>query len=373
MEKKENHSYRGIHAEIHLANLAHNFKEIRRLVGGQVKLIPIVKANAYGHGASVVAKTLENLGVDGFGVASPEEALELRNSNIQSPLLCLGGIFKAPLSLFDEQKVVLTLFHEAQLERIEKDLSGTTRKLKVHLKVDTGMGRLGILPEEVDRFLPRLQQCPHIEVQGLLTHLACADLQEDGPTQLQYERFQQAAEKFQKTFPQAEVIHLANSSAILSGNMAHYQWARPGLMLYGAYPHARFKTKAQLKPVMHFKTSIMSLKKVAAGVPISYGGTFVTKRLTQVAVMAAGYADGYLRSFSNCGEVVIRGQRCPVIGRVCMDHTMIDVTDLKQVAMGDEVTLWGETLCAEELADKIDTIAYELFCAVSARVPRIYV
>ncbi|HEX5033467.1 MAG TPA: alanine racemase, partial [bacterium] len=253
--------------------------------------------------------------------------------------------------------------------RLEASSQG---ELSVHLKIDTGMTRLGVLPAELPKMLEALAAAPKLKLEGVLTHLAQADATSQGPTAEQFARFATAAAELKRSRPEVKIRHVALSAAILEGKGPEYDWARPGLMLYGANPHPRLEAGRRLKPVMSFETEIVSLKTVSAGTAVSYGGTWTAARTSRIAVLPVGYADGYLRHLSNRGQVLLNGQRAPVAGRVCMDFTMVDVTDIPEAKLGDRVRLWGPELRAEEVAEWAGTISYELFCAVGPRVPRVY-
>ncbi len=368
-QHKNPNQFRPTVAYINLEALRHNFLLARELAGPKVSILGVVKTNAYGHGAVHVSKVLEREGVHALGVASPEEGIELREAGIKTPILLFGGPFHAPGDLLAEYQLTPVLFNEVQLKSLASSLSSN---LSIHLKIDTGMTRLGILPAEVSSFLQSLKKYPRIELTGALTHLAQSDETFERETAQQYQSFQSAEEEIKKLDAQIKFYHLANSAALLGKNLGPCNMVRPGLMLYGVSPNPRFEEGKKLKPVMHFETEVISLKEVSAGVKVSYGGTWTTSRRSKIAVLPVGYADGYIRHLSNVGEVLLLGQRVPVVGRVCMDLTMIDVTDLPQVSLGNKVTLWGDTLPVEEMAGKAGTISYELLCAVSKRIPRIY-
>lgn len=329
----------------------------------------VVKANAYGHGAVAVGKTLEAQGIESLAVATPEEGIELREAGIQTPVFVFGGAFHAPASVLLDYKLTPVLYRAEQLESLAKDLNAN---LPFHLKVDTGMTRLGIFPSEVEGFLRALSAHPRLELAGVFTHLAAADTSFEGDTARQYERFEETEAAVRRLLPGTKMFHIANSAAILGGKLGRSNCARPGIMLYGSNPHPRFAAGKKLRPVMSFETEIVSLKSVPPGTAVSYGGTWVAARPSRIAALPVGYADGYIRHLGNVGEVEIRGKRFPVAGRVCMDLTMVDVTDLSEARVGERVLLWGPGLPAEELAEKAGTISYELYCAVSRRVPRIY-
>jgi len=366
--------FRPSFCEIDLAALRHNYQALKACANGQ-EVLAVVKANAYGHGAVTVARVLEAEGASIFGVATIEEGLELRKAGISRTILCFGGAFKASAKDLLEYQITPVIFEEETLRRLAQELSGSSAILPFHLKLDTGMGRLGIFPKELSRYLKLIQDSPALKLEGVMTHLACADEEDSHPTQVQYTRFEEVREKLSEM--QIPFFHIANSAALIEKRVDHTSLVRPGIALYGAYPNPRFESQIRLEPVLSWKTEIISLKEFPSGAALSYGATYYTSRPSKIAIMALGYADGYSRSFSNCGEVLVRGRRVPVVGRVCMDLTLIDVTDIPEVALGDEVVVIGkqgeEVLFAEELASKIKTISYEIFCGISSRVPRLAV
>lgn len=362
--------FRPTAARIDLAALRENFLLAQSLAGKSVPMVGVVKANAYGHGAVPVARVLEAAGAAALGVACPEEGVELREAGLKAPILLFGGPFDADAATLARYALTPVLYNEAQIRALQ---SSAAEPLGIYFKVDTGMTRLGFLPQELPRALKALQAAPQLKLLGVMSHLAQADLSFEGPTADQFRRFEEARALLRREVPEAKVFHIANSAAILGGKVAPGDWARPGIMLYGSNPNPRFAAGAALKPVMSFATAVVSLKTVPKGTEVSYGGTWIAPRESRIAVLPVGYADGYIRHLSNCGEVLIRGRRAPVAGRVCMDLTMVDVTDIPGVALGDPILLWGPGLPAEELAAKAGTISYELFCAVSRRVPRAYV
>ncbi|HCU25321.1 MAG TPA: alanine racemase [Deltaproteobacteria bacterium] len=362
-------SFRPTRARIDLSALRHNFRLAKTLAGPQVGLLAVVKANAYGHGAIHVARICEKEGAAALGVATPQEGLELRAAGLRAPILLFGGPFTAPGELLAEQGLTPVLYNEEQIRELQ---ASTTSRLEVQLKIDTGMTRLGVLPKMLPRILQTLEQAPRLLLTGVLTHLAQADTDSGGPTAEQYRRFAEAEALLKKWRPGIKVFQIANSAALLDGKIGACNWARPGILLYGANPHPRLQAGAALKPVMNFETKIVSLKSVPAGTAVSYGGTWVASRPSRIAVLPVGYADGYIRHLSGVGQVRLRGKLAPVVGRVCMDLTMLDVTDIPEAALGDPVLLWGETLSVETVAAQAGTISYELLCAVSSRVPRHY-
>ncbi len=356
-------------AHIDLNALRHNLKLARACAGSGAAFLGVVKANAYGHGAVPVSRILEAEGIEALAVATPEEGIELREAGIKGGIYVFGGPFHAPGSAFQEYRLTPVLYNVEQFESLATGLSA---ELAVHLKIDTGMTRLGFLPGELPEALKMLRRFPRLQLNGIFTHLAQADTTSEGPTAEQYRLFSQVEAMARQLVPAAKIYHIANSAMILEGRLGGCAWARPGIMLYGANPHPRLKAGEGLIPVMRFETEIVSLKTVPRGTAVSYGGTWVASRQSRIAVLPVGYADGYIRHLSNTGHVLLRGKRVPVAGRVCMDLTMLDVTDLKDASIGDKVQLWGPGLRAEEVAELAGTISYELFCAVSKRVPRRY-
>lgn len=361
--------FRPTRARIDLEALLHNFRLARELAGPHCPILPIIKAQAYGHGAVPVGRALQGEGAMAFGVATPGEAMELREAGIRVPLYLLAGPWTAPGDFLIQNRLTPVLFNEAQLQYLQQS-SGAP--LEFHLKVDTGMTRLGVLPGDLENFLNRLQRYPRLKMTGVMTHLAQADETFEGPTARQFETFTQVKSLVEAKFPGTAVFHIANSAALLGKKIGPFDWARPGIMLYGANPHPRLKAGERLKPVMSFETEVLSLKEVSKGTAVSYGGEWVADRPSRIAVLPAGYADGYHRSLGNHGEVLIEGRRFPVVGRVCMDLTMVDVTDAPGIRLGSKVLLWGPGLRVEEVAERAGTISYELLCSVSSRVPRIY-
>ena len=360
-------------AEIDLDALRHNFFQLKAMVGPSVKMLAVVKANAYGHGAVPVARELSQLGIDFLGVACCEEGVTLRQAGIDVPIIILGGIFPDQIEEILRLDCIPVLFDPHIASLLGKAAEKIRRDVKVHLKLDTGMGRVGSLPEQIVEFLTLLREYPSIRLDGLLSHYAESEVEDDSFTRLQMERFQEAARLIASQGFSPSYHHISNSAALVNGSLEG-NLARPGIMFYGAYPHQRFREKIDLRPVMRLKTAILHVKEVPVGTPISYGRTFVTRRDSIIATLPIGYADGFRRILSNKGMVLFRGKRLPVVGRVCMDHTMIDVTDAGGAEVGEEVVIIGsqgeERISAEEVAGWSGTISYEVFCAVGERVPR---
>ncbi len=366
-------------ATISLDALEHNVTQIKQRIGNARKILTVVKANAYGHGAVRIAQALVDLGIDFLGVATCEEGIELRQASITTPIIVLGGFFQGQgiyAHQFDLTPVVYTL---ESAQEISQCASTNHRTIPIHMKIDTGMGRLGILPLETRHFIEKLTRLTGIEIEGILSHLA--DTNQENHSGLEYtlkqvEIFNQQIEELSQMGIDPLYRHLANSAASIDELPDSFNLVRPGIMLYGSYPAKRFQQSIDLKPVMNLTTKIISLKKVPQGTSISYGRTFTCKRESLIATLPIGYADGYSRSLSNRGEVLIRERKAPVVGVVCMDLVMIDVTDIPGVALGDEVILMGaqgsEVITAEDVAEKMSTISYEFLCGIGPRIPRIY-
>jgi len=366
-------SDRPTRAEIDLHALTHNYGEVTRRVGGR-KVLAVVKAQAYGHGAVSVARHLAGLGASMFGVALVEEGRELRDAGITAPILVMGPVFPeqaAELVRVDLTPVVYTL---PVTQALSEAAGKAGRTVPVHVKVDTGMGRIGVSPEEAVQFIDTISKLPGIVVEGMMTHFADADLRDKKFAAAQLDRFEALIGSLDAKGITVPLRHAANSAAVLEYDRALLTMVRPGLMLYGYNP-LESGAVADVRPVLSLVTRIAYVKKVPAGVPISYGRTFVTKRESLIATIPIGYADGYSRSLSNRGEAIVGEKRVPVAGRVCMDMIMLDVTDVPGVAAGDEAVLIGsrgkERITADDIAAKTGTIAYEVLCGISGRVPRV--
>jgi len=342
-------------------------------------LLAVVKANAYGHGAIVVARALDHLGVEFLGVALIEEGLELRNAGIGAPILVLGGSYEGGYELMLEHQLVPIVFRPEHVTELARAAKARGVSVLAHLKVDTGMGRIGVLPQQLSEFLDHAARYPQVKLDGLLSHFASADLADPGFTREQLQRFRGAHEQLLARGIQPRWRHISNSAAVMDLLEARdgelFNLARPGLMIYGLSPSDRYPLRKQLSPVLTWKTQVTHLKQVPVGTPVSYGGTWVAPRPSLIATLPVGYADGYSRRFSNAATVLVRGHRARITGRVCMDLCMVDVTDVPKVQVGDEVVLIGrqqsESVTSDDLAKLEGTISYEVLCAIGARVPRI--
>jgi alanine racemase len=356
---------------IDLEALSHNYGEVTRRIGDR-KVLAVVKAQAYGHGAVAVSRRLVELGVDMLGVALVEEGTELREAGITVPIVVMGPVRPEQAGVIVRAGLIPVIFTLPVAQALSAAAAG--KRVPVHVKVDTGMGRIGLTPEETLTFLPELAKVPGIVPDGIMTHFADADLKDKQFASAQMDRFETLVRSLEERGIAIPLRHAANSAAVLEYDRALLTMVRPGLMLYGYDPLERRGT-GDLRPVLSLVSRIAYLKQVPAGVPISYGRTFVTKRESRIATVPIGYADGYSRSLSNRGEALVRGRRATVAGRVCMDMIMLDVTDVPGAAEGDEVVLIGcqgsACISADDVAEKTGTIAYEVLCGISARVPRI--
>jgi alanine racemase len=356
--------------------LRSNLRQIRDRVGSRIKILCMVKANGYGHGAAEISQALVGAGADAFGVATLEEALQLREAGIQALLIVLAGVFPDQLDTFLEYKLTPVVHDLVSLRALDRESSRRQVQLKVHLKVDTGMGRLGFLAAEADQWIGAIKQAKSLHIQGVFSHFSHAESVQGDYTQKQLQIFKRVLGQIRSASVVPDLVHLANSAATITLPAAYFDMVRPGLMLYGVYPSPNMKEQISLKPVLSWKSKILQLKNVPSGTSVSYGQTYVTQRESLIATLPIGYADGYPRLLSNRGEALVRGQRARIAGRVCMDLTMIDVTDIRNVRQGDEVVLLGRQGAAEISADEIaawaNTISYEILTSIGARVPRIH-
>jgi len=363
-------------ARISLGALTHNFEEVMRRVGGR-KILAVVKARAYGHGLVPVARHLLGRGAHMLGVALVEEGRELREAGIDAPVLVMGPVFPEQADAVAAWRLTPALSSRTVARALADAARKRSLRIAVHVKVDTGMSRTGVSPEDAPDLVQELMALEGIVVEGLMTHFADADLRDKAFAAQQMERFEKLLGILADRGIDIPLRHAANSASILDYQRALFTMVRPGLMLYGYDPVEGNGSGVDLQPVLSLTTRIFLLKKLSAGTPISYGRTFVTRRESLIATIPIGYADGFSRSLSNCGEALVRGVRAPVAGRVCMDMTMLDVTDVPGVREGDEVVLIGssgsERITAADLAAKTGTIPYEVLCGISARVPRVFV
>lgn len=357
------HSY----ALIDLKALESNIKEIKRIAGDK-KIISVIKDNAYGHGAIKVIEKIDDYSTI-YGVANVKEALYLKKYT-DKPFIILGGFFPAEIKYFSD-RLMPVVFDIDSLNI----LSRADKKICIHLEFDTGMGRTGFSIEEVDNIVKILKGAKKIKLMGVMAHLACAESDEKY-TKKQINNFYDIIEKIKKCGINFQDAHIANSAGMFYKLDGVVNAVRPGIMIYGSYPSSKYRNLIELKPVMTLKSHIIYLKSVNKGTPISYGCTFKTQKKSLIATVAAGYGDGYPRNLSNRGIVYVENKGpAPVVGTVCMDMFMIDVTDLPDVQKGDSVVLWGQghdEVHPDLVANRAETISYELFCHLSERVKRVY-
>ncbi len=375
MEYKLNRAW----AEIDLDAIAYNVREIKRLTGKRVELMGVVKADAYGHGVLEVIRTLLDNGITQLAVSMLDEAVQIRQLGIKVPILVLSYTDPARAEEIVLNDVTQTVFSHD----IAKALSAASVKLgrnaKIHIKVDTGMTRVGFMPGySAVKNIMEIGRLPGLTIEGLFTHFASADETERDYTMLQYERFMSICSELGRVGIHIPVKHVCNSAAIIQYPEMHLDLVRPGVILYGLYPSQQVDVgKIRLKPAMTLKANVILVKDVEQDTCISYGRTFRTSRPSRIATIPIGYADGYTRLLSNKGRMLVNGEFAPVVGRVCMDQCMIDVTDLKQeLHVGDEVVVFGRQngacISVDEVAADIGTISYEVICIIGKRIPRVY-
>ena len=365
--------------EIDVNRLAGNIRRFREFLPGHVQIMAVVKADGYGHGALPVSEVALSEGVSMLGVASLEEGAHLRKNRIASPILILGYTDPRKNRLLLELDLLPTIFHWESAYSLSQQALGMGKRMPVHVKLDTGMGRLGLRNiRNAIGFLESVYNLPGITLKGVYTHFATADDHEDESFALeQLQRFEEILKACRDKGLDIKVKHAANTAAALKYPRSHLDMVRIGIGLYGCYPgNGVERSFVKLLPVMSFKSRIVFLKKVPAGTPISYGRSFITRGDTRIATVPLGYGDGYSRMFSNRGAMLVRGKKVPVAGRVCMDLTMLDVGKVPQVHKGDEVVVFGEqggeSILVDDLAEQLGTIHYEVLCSAGKRVPRFY-
>ena len=364
--------------EIDLSAIAFNTRQIQSLVGPNVRILASLKADAYGHGALKVARTVLHNGARMLGVATVSEAIPLREAGILAPILVFGYVPHWQMREAVRLGLTLTLYSIESAQALSRAAQALNQEVKVHVKVDTGMGRLGIRAErvaEIVRLLHEITELPHLELEGIFTHFAMADAQDQTHARMQLARFQYVLRCIDEEHLRPSLVHAANSAAILSLAEAHFDLVRPGIALYGLDPSSEVRLPAEFRPALSFKTQVAQVKDIPEGECISYGCTYTTDRPTRVAILPVGYADGFRRAPTNWGRVLVHGQEAPLLGRVCMDQCIIDITHIPHVRVGDEVVLIGRqgtaSLTAEQVAQRLGTINYEVVSEILARVPRV--
>ena len=374
--------HRATRAEIDLTAFRHNLQNLRKYLDPQTRIMAIVKADAYGHGAVSCARIAVESGAANYlGAGVIEEGIELRENGLNAPILILGSIFPDEAEDLVRHNLATILCTQPLAQALSKEAEKQDKTVSVHIKVDTGMNRLGISPENLPALLDQVRNLKNLKIEAVSTHFSSADDEDLSVTQAQLEKFQTALTILQKEGVHTPIVHCANTSALFKFPESHFNMVRPGLILYGVLPSPSLRPvidqgENPFQPVMQWKSQIILLKPIAKNQPVSYSGSFTTQRDSLIATLPIGYADGLHRMLSNKMDVLIRGRRAPLVGNICMDMILIDVTDIPDVQAGDEVVIFGrqgdEMISVEELAIKGKTISYEILCSVSKRVPRIY-
>lgn len=357
--------------EINLDNLRNNYKAIKKIVGEKVELMPVIKADAYGHGAVECAKKLVESGANRFAVAIVDEAIQLRKAGINCPILILGYIPKEDIPGLLKWDLTPTIYNVEFAKELSRRAS---KEIKVHIKIDTGMSRLGFkgIDESVNS-VEKIFYINNICIEGIYSHFATSDERSKDYSYEQIKKFDEVVGALDSKGIRIPLIHFSNSAGIIDLPGSYYNCVRPGIVLYGLYPSEEVnKANIELQPVKSFKTKVSNINRIARGESVSYGRTYIAERERTIATIAVGYGDGYTRLLSNKGEVLIKGQRAKIVGNVCMDQCMVDVTHIPEVEIGDEVLLYGSSLPIEEVASWAGTINYEITCMTKARVPILY-
>jgi alanine racemase len=378
-----------VRAEIDLQALAHNIRELRRITHPDARLMGVVKANGYGHGAIEVARCALQNGAEVLGIARIEEGIRIREAGLEVPILIFGYTLPELAAEILEYDLTQTVYTYASAQALSQTATSLKKKIRIHLKVDTGMGRLGLLPKNFQEDnsgainSDTIEECLAIagldglELEGIFTHFATADSADKAYAEDQLDLFMNFLNRLRKAGLEPRVRHAANSAALIDMPQSHLDMVRPGIASYGLYPSDEVDKKhIDLKPAMALKARIIHLKKVPAGFKVSYGSTYQTRKATTIATIPIGYADGLNRLLSSSGQMLVHGQRAPIIGRVCMDLTMLDVGHIDNVQIGDEAVIFGqqgsESITVDEIASSLNTINYEIVSTITARVPRVY-
>ncbi|WP_455379279.1 alanine racemase [Petrachloros mirabilis] len=364
------------YANVDFSALIHNFSRLRAVLSPGCLVTAVVKANAYGHGAVEISRALAQHGISRLAVASVAEGVALRKAGITADILVMVDLFDEQIDDLLIHRLTPVITETRLLPTLAKAAEIMNLSLPIHIKVDTGMARLGFAPNVVPSLLESLPSWKSLRVEGLMTHLSDSDGDDPVRTEKQLERFRNLLDQLGRRGITVPVIHAANSAAIIRFPHSHFTSVRPGIMLYGYHTLPAGVSCPLLKPVLSLHTTVMQLRTIQTGESVSYNNTFIAKRTTTIAVLPIGYADGYSRRLSNNGHVLIHGRRAPIVGLVCMDMTMVDVSDIATVRVGDEVTVIGrqgeEEVWANDIAEWTGTIPYEVLCAIGPRVPRIY-
>ena len=379
-----------IWAEIDLKAIAHNVRELRRITAPEARLMAVVKANAYGHGIIEVARQALQHGAEALGVARAGEGIQIRKAGLDASVLVFSYTPPDMAKKLVEFDLTQTVYSYRNAEALSVAAGTTGKKIKVHIKIDTGMGRLGLLPDRFRSLAPdhgvagsavseveAIADLQHLELEGIYTHFAAADITDRSYAEYQFEIFMEFFDQLHHAGLEIPIRHAANSAAIINMPETHLDMVRAGISIYGLFTSDEMdKSRVELKPAMELKAKIINLKRVPAGFKVSYGATYKTKKSTTIATVPVGYADGFNRLLSSCWYMLVCGQRVPIVGRVCMDMTMLDVGDIPEVSDGDEVIIFGrqanESITVDEIASTLKTINYEIVSTITDRVPRIY-
>lgn len=372
--------YSRVKAVVSLDAIAHNFQEMKKNIAEGTQMIAVIKADGYGHGAVPIAHLVQDYDfIWGFATATAEEAIQLRNAGVKKPILILGIVFEETFEELIREDVRPAVCTLEMAQKLSEEAVQQERTVHIHLALDTGMTRIGFAdtPESIE-IIQQIAQLPNLEIEGMFTHFARADEYDRSPAMVQLERYQRFADLLEESGVKIPIRHCSNSAGIIRVPEANLNLVRAGITIYGIYPSNEVERDiVKLEPAMELKSHITYVKEVGSGSAVSYGGTYVTEKNTRIATIPVGYADGYPRQLSNKGWVLIHGKRARILGRVCMDQFMVDVTEIPEARMGDEVTLIGrdgeEFISIEEFGDLSGRFSYEFACEISKRVPRVYI
>ena len=372
-------------AEINLNSIEYNFRNIKNKLSERTKILCVLKADAYGHGAEFLVKEYEKLGADWYGVSNIDEAVQLRNAGAKKPILIFGYTNPEMVETLNKYDISQAVFSLQYAQKLSEICEKTSSKIKIHIKVDTGMSRIGFFCQSEESInssaeeIKQLKNLKNLETEGIFTHFSVSDDMTNNTeyTIKQYNNFCSIIKKIENEGMKIPIKHCCNSGGIISCPGMHMDMVRAGVILYGLYPSEEVKDKIDLKPVMQLKTVVSQVKEIPENTSVSYGRTFVSNKKMKIASVSIGYADGYSLKFSNSAELLIHGKRAKIVGRVCMDQLMIDITNIENVKEGDEVTIFGtdnpQSISVDELAKIAGTINYEIVCLIGKRVPRIYI
>lgn len=377
LENDRTHYFR-VQANINLDAICNNINAIRQVIQPGTKIMAVIKADGYGHGASHIATALNEIGIDAFAIAILEEGVDLRQRGIDKPMLILGYTPKEQYADLVKYDISQTVFEYSMAEEISKQAVKQGKNGRIHIKVETGMNRIGFpdTDESIEEII-RISELPNIEIEGIFTHFSAADEADKTSAHKQLKRYSDFVTKLEERGLKIPMKHIANSAGIIDLPEANYDMVRSGIITYGLYPSDEVNMeRLELTPAMELKSHVTYVKDVEAGEGISYGSTYITKKQTRVATVSIGYGDGYPRALSNKGRVLIHGEYAPILGRVCMDQFMVDVSHIDDVKQGDIVTLVGKdgenVITVEEVAELAGTFNYEFICGIGKRIPRVY-